>query len=212
MSVISKRRNHRGFSLIEISVVLVIVGLIFFLVVRNTSAVGSAKSKALISSIQQLRDASALFRERYKGTVGDLANASQLITSLSAADNGNGDGQISGAEANLVASHLAASQIMPSATSLLGTTGVSGAYNRIYLVSYAVAASNASPCSGGTAVNNTAPAPAVLNVILVEAVPVDIARSIDQEFDDGNFNTGKVRASAAYTADTVIACLAVPLN
>jgi prepilin-type N-terminal cleavage/methylation domain-containing protein len=210
--VISKPRHHHGFTIIEISVVLVIVGLIFFLVVRNDSAVGSAKTKSLISSIQQLRDASARFKERYKGTVGDLANASQLISTLSAADNGNGDGQISVAEANLVATHLAGSQLMPSASSLLGTTGVSGAYNRIYVVSYAVAASNASPCSGGTAVNNTAPAPAVSNVILIEAVPVDVARSIDQEFDDGDYNKGKVRASAAYNADTVIACLAVPLN
>jgi prepilin-type N-terminal cleavage/methylation domain-containing protein len=202
MTSLRTLRTHRGFSLIEISVVLVIVGLIFFLVIRNDNAVSSAKTKALISSVQQLRDASTRFKERYKGLPGDLANASQLITSLTPADNGNGDGLVSAAEANLVASHLASSQIMPSATALLGAAGVAGAYNRIYVVSYAVASSNASPCSGGTGINNTAPAPAVSNVILIEAVPADIARSLDQEFDDGDFSKGKVRADIFHLEST----------
>lgn len=203
-------RHLAGFTIAELAIVLAIVGLIFFAVSRNLGSIGDAQIKDMVSTIQQIREANSRFKERYKGLPGDLANANQLMPTLPPTSNGNGDGMLSAAESSLAITHLTTSGVLPSAANIFGSSPKQGLYSNVYLISTNLAASTASPCSGGTAIQNNPPT-GVINVIVFEAVPANVAKQIDREFDDETFNSGKVRGSAAYTFGTVIACLAVPL-
>lgn len=96
-----------GFSLLELSIVLVIIGLIAGGIVAGSSMIRAAEIRATITQQEQFRTAIYTFRDKYLGLPGDLKNAyafwnndarcaaDQVVT---AADdtgcNGDGDGQI----------------------------------------------------------------------------------------------------------------------
>jgi prepilin-type N-terminal cleavage/methylation domain-containing protein len=91
--------HKRGFTLIELSIVLVIIGLIVggILVGRELMVVAEVRSQ--VSQIEKMQTAVNIFRNKYNGLPGDLINASQVGLSprSGAIGNGNGDGRIQNA-------------------------------------------------------------------------------------------------------------------
>jgi len=67
-----------GFTLIELSVVLVIIGLIAGSILLGQSLIHQAQVRAVITQEVQLQTAAATFREKYQSLPGDLANASNF--------------------------------------------------------------------------------------------------------------------------------------
>lgn len=80
-----------GFTLIELSIVLVIVGLVVGGIVVGREMIDVAKTRSQISQIQNFQTATTIFREKYGGTPGDLAfnKASQFGFTTFSCANGN---------------------------------------------------------------------------------------------------------------------------
>lgn len=85
-------RNSRGFTLIELSIVLVIIGLLVggVLVGRNLMLVGERQK--VLSEWEDLNTQVNTFELKYGALPGDIPNADQLFAGSS---NGDGDGAIS---------------------------------------------------------------------------------------------------------------------
>ncbi len=97
--------NRHGFTLIELSIVLVIIGLIVGAIVLGQSLIRQAEIRSLISDVDKIRAAINTFKEKYNCLPGDCANATDFFGTASGGCpsgarsgtetcNGNGDGDI----------------------------------------------------------------------------------------------------------------------
>ncbi len=91
-----------GFTLIELSVVLVIIGLIVGGILVGRDLIEAATLRAVLSQQEQFKTATATFLNKYNCLSGDCLNASSLgftggpngTTTAGVPANGNGDGII----------------------------------------------------------------------------------------------------------------------
>ncbi|MDX1975272.1 MAG: prepilin-type N-terminal cleavage/methylation domain-containing protein [Rickettsiales bacterium] len=98
-----KRASHcqsqSGFTLIELSIVLVIIGLIVGGVLVGQDLIKAAEIRATVGQIEKYNTSVNAFRSKYKGIPGDIPNAANFWASLaggtaSQAGEGNGDGLV----------------------------------------------------------------------------------------------------------------------
>lgn len=93
------KTNQQGFTLIELSIVLVIIGLIVGGVLVGQDLIKGAEIRALISQIEKYDAAANTFRGKYNGIPGDILNQDNFFTAVtgessSVAGLGNGDGAV----------------------------------------------------------------------------------------------------------------------
>ena len=90
--------NKRGFSLIEIAVVLLIIAIIAAGITAGSALLKQATIRSVISEMTDYKRSYQAFKERYKAKPGDFANAyyywpsATECTSTGTATNCNGDG------------------------------------------------------------------------------------------------------------------------
>jgi prepilin-type N-terminal cleavage/methylation domain-containing protein len=103
----SKRQN--GFTLIEIAIVLVIIGLLLGGVLKGQELITGARVRNLIQQQDGVKAAYFGFLDRYRALPGDFSGAKAAINGVT--NDGDGDGKIesTGAEHILVWHHLAKS-------------------------------------------------------------------------------------------------------
>lgn len=82
-----------GFTLVEIAVVLVIIGLVLGAVLQGQALIANAEYRALTSKISEHQNAFYAFRERYNALPGDYERADTRL-GLPSNHNGNGNGII----------------------------------------------------------------------------------------------------------------------
>lgn len=95
-------RRERGFTLVELSIVLVIIGLLIGAVLKGQELIDSARLKSQMTQLQGYKTAASIFRDRYSALPGDFNQATtQIGTTVTAVTvaNGDGDGNIEGAGA-----------------------------------------------------------------------------------------------------------------
>ena len=106
----TKPKSKRGFSLVELSIVLVILGLLVGGVLAGQSLIRAAQLRAVTTEYSNYITAVNNFKDRYFALPGDMTNASNFWGALDGNDgiasdcrgestslltcNGNGDGQI----------------------------------------------------------------------------------------------------------------------
>lgn len=144
-------RARLAFSLVELSIVLVILGLLVGGVLSGQSLIRASELRAASAEIQTIRASMNTFRDKYFALPGDMNNATQFWTSLGgtgadavcqaisatsrATCNGNGDGNIdtsttiAGDERYRAWQHLANAGLIEG--SFTGVTGPSSAGHRI---------------------------------------------------------------------------------
>lgn len=83
------RSSRAGFSLVELSIVLVVIGLLVGAVVAGQSLIYSARLHNLIEDVTRFQEAVTHFREQYDEYPGDISTANQI---WGAADSGDGTG------------------------------------------------------------------------------------------------------------------------
>ena len=92
--------SQKGFTLVEMSIVLIIIGLLVGGILKGQELIRNAQSKSLISQIDAYRAANNAFVDKYGQYPGDLSRASLLLplkqdgTSLQV--DGDGNGRIAG--------------------------------------------------------------------------------------------------------------------
>lgn len=106
-----KNNNQAGFSLIELAIVLMIMGLLIAGILKGRDLIESARLKRVISQLNELRMATSSFLDKYDALPGDFNKASSLIKAGLQDGNGNGlvegAGLSTGSEAMAFWSHLA---------------------------------------------------------------------------------------------------------
>ncbi len=94
---IMNRRKQSGFTLVEIAIVLVIVGLLIGGVLKGREMITNAKIKRIENDFAGVSAAIYAYQDRYGVLPGDDPAAStRFAGTWRAADNGNGNGNISG--------------------------------------------------------------------------------------------------------------------
>lgn len=121
--VLVKSSAHRfGFTLIEISIVLVIIGLIVGGVLVGKDLIRAAELRSVDSQLSEFKAAVNTFKMKYNCLPGDCGSATDFFgTALDCAAeqvslatcNGNGDGILSTAEGLLFWKHLSNSGLIP---------------------------------------------------------------------------------------------------
>ena len=180
-SVFSKQSRQSGFTLVEIAIVLVIIGLILGGVLKGQSLIDNAKYKNFVKQVDSIRAAVLTFQDQYGGLPGDLLNTSAL-NAAAQAGSGNGliagrDCSVAGEESCLVWSHLRYAGLISGDPALNDT------------------AANLTHTFGGTirgvAFGNWANG-VNEHKIMTYTIPGDIAQRYDNEFDDGDPTSGDI--------------------
>jgi prepilin-type N-terminal cleavage/methylation domain-containing protein len=170
-----------GFTLVELALVLVIIGLLITGVLKGEALIQNAKVKNLVNQKDSLTAAFYTYYDRYNYYPGDspLANIPTQGHTDPAANAGNG--QIDAGEIWVLFQDLSLAQIING-----GYTG----------------AANSGPTNsfGGYAQIQYTTAPAInANCVIFNQIPYTVAQEIDRKYDDGVWNTGTLRADTVYT-------------
>lgn len=83
-------KQQNAFTLIELSIVLVIIGLIVGGILVGRDLIEAAKVRAQISQLEEIKTAYSTFQLKYGCTAGDCANATDFFGNSTANGNGNG--------------------------------------------------------------------------------------------------------------------------
>lgn len=191
-----KYKSQAGFSLIELAIVLVILGLLIGGVLKGKELIDGARLKRIVSQLQEYQLATSTFLDKYDALPGDFNKASTLIKS--GLRNGKGNGTIEGAglavgsEALAFWSHLAYA-------GLIGNPGPDGTEN---LGEFGKGAPESSLGGGFTVENNPQGLRGLWFILGTKKgdhgdgallTPAQ-AMSIDKKLDNGHPTSGKVRA------------------
>ena len=89
-----KNAQGNGYSLVEISIVLVIIGILVGSVLTGKSLITAAETRAVITEYGQYNEAVNLFKETYFGLPGNIREPNQLIANCNKCIAGDGKGFI----------------------------------------------------------------------------------------------------------------------
>ncbi|MBN8531465.1 MAG: prepilin-type N-terminal cleavage/methylation domain-containing protein [Alphaproteobacteria bacterium] len=190
------RQTSRGFTLMELAIVMIVIGLVFGGVVAGQAVIRSSELRSVKSDVVSFSDAIAKFEEQYGGLPGDLPNASSFFAGVA---NGDGNGRIENPnslatpqnEQLLLWQHLAQARLIPGnydgvtnspqtgvpPTKLAGrNTGFVASHDEGLGLVFELTGFNGA-VSG------------------LSAISPEDALSVDRQYDDGNPTTGSIRAT-----------------
>src|SRR5690349_7048184 len=95
VEIMDTRGYGRGFTLLEMAVVLVIVGLVMGGVLQGQTLIGTARVRNLIAQQAEVTAAFYGFQDRYRALPGDYASAStNIVCGTATCLDGDGNGLI----------------------------------------------------------------------------------------------------------------------
>jgi len=100
--------NAKGFTLVEIAIVLVIIGLLLGGILKGQEMITQAKIKNVMSDFSGISAAYHGYQDRYRAIPGDDPGAAARWTTAPAAFSGTGDGQVGGTYNNACPTPLVA--------------------------------------------------------------------------------------------------------
>lgn len=147
MTVVENRENKKGFTLIELAVVIVIMGIIVAGVMQGQELIKQANIRAQIKQIEEFDRATAIFKTKYDALPGDIVNptrfgffngaynasiASLLGNGIINDENGNYSSVNSNIEPTLYFIHLNQSKLINSLMTFSNSWGHSCYWNGNY--------------------------------------------------------------------------------
>lgn len=179
--------DARGFTLVELAIVLVIIGLILGMVLKGQELINDAKMKRTYNEVREVTAAIYTYYDKYGKYPGDDNTAAAR---WAGAANGNANGLIDGginfACTGNGTETCALWQDLRLANILTGS-GVTNPSN---------------PYGGNVGVGYATEAGLATNWIAIQNVPYDVCQMLDQNYDDGAYNTGSIVGSGNYNTAT----------
>ena len=205
-----KRHLNSGFTLVEVSIVLVVIGLLIGSVLVAVNILQNARITSTISTLQSIQSAVSTYNQNYGAVPGDDTKAASRFsltnsgggngvvgTSTSYNDNtsaaANGEGAY---ESRMVWSHLRASGLIKGQGTDVAQPG--NPFGGIFGIQNGAFTTDG--IGSGT------------NVVCINQVPGSAAVIIDQRQDDGIPNTGNIRAAAGTAVNAAAATTYVETN
>lgn len=183
-------RKQSGFTLIEIAIVLVIIGLLLGGVLKGQELIQSARVRNLIAQQDGVKAAYFGFLDRYRALPGDYSQATTNIPGCSACQNGDNNGQIllNGAILESIAAweHLSKAGFITGSYVYSGTAASTNTPVNPY--------GSLSQLIFDNVYQDTAPTPRH-NLKTGANIPSDILAEVDRKIDDGLANSGQFRFS-----------------
>jgi len=193
--------NHRGFTLVEIALVLVIVGLLLGGVLKGEEMVAQARTKNAVADFNGVAAAYYGYQDRYRAIPGDDSGAGRWASGLA----GDGNGQLSGAyNAACPSGHG-----QPAA----GTAESCLFWNDLRSAGFVAGNGAEQPFNAfagmiGVQTGNAAGATSLggfAGLILCTAdIPDKVAIAIDTQMDDGQIDKGTVRGQSQTSPNPAI--------
>ena len=190
--------GQHGFTLVEIAIVLVIIGLILGGVFKGQALVDSARVRSMSTEIDGIRTAWLSFNERYRSIPGDFPKAPLQIDSATAAGNGNGRIDDSAERAGVWQQLSLAGFISGSYDGAQASAGSStdvncgpftcpqNPFSGYYKISYSAQAADADGPAN--------------EIFTGSQIPVNIISQLDARLDDGNATTGRFRVHRSFAS------------
>src|SRR6266571_52759 len=197
----NRNSTEAGFTLVEIAIVLVIIGLLLGGILKGQEMITQAKIKNAINDFNGIAVAVTSYQDRYRFLPGDDPGATARWT-VQAPASGSGDGVIAGlynaapgavappaaAESNLFWQHLRIAGFVPGLTTGAGSGAQPpNAAAGIVGVQHAVTPGVGLGFTGLTMCSSN--------------IPDKVAIAIDTQIDDSNSATGQVRAQLQGSAN-----------
>ncbi|MFA7275801.1 MAG: prepilin-type N-terminal cleavage/methylation domain-containing protein [Pseudobdellovibrionaceae bacterium] len=226
-SNLQSRQTEKGFTLVELAIVMIIIGLLIGGILKGQELINNARVSSTASQIKAIESGISGFRDKYAGYPGDLTLASTKIpnctagfcgTAIAVGTPGNGVIENTGAVQNPGLAVGGNTVEAAQAFVQLAAAGFVGGVNPS-ATAVAVAGTNPSLPIGGAWVMGSSAGTATgmilttglpngvyvaLSPLLTAAVPTadasgtinpSAAANIDRKVDDGQPNTGIVRAT-----------------
>ena len=203
-----KARNYganlqRGFTLVEIAIVLVIIGLLLGGILKGQEMITQAKINNVINDFNGLSAAVNSYRDRYRMLPGD-DNGADTRWGLPAAQKGDGNGVVAGkyndtagAESQLFWLHLRQAGFVPG-----------GGMDQPRNATAGLIGVQTGDAAGGSALGTFTSL-----IVCSTSIPDKVAGAVDAQMDDGRPNTGQLRAyQGAANADVLAAAPAIANN
>ncbi len=203
-----KKSKQSGFTLVEIAIVLVIIGLLLGGVLKGQEMITSSKVNGTISAMEGYKSAFYAFQDRYQTVPGDSATAATLVGNGAINCTANcGDGLITlWTNTSLVSNHLAASgfykgpfaTVYPNAQPTTLNSAANSFNGALYI-------GTGLQFSGGV----TAAAGTIAKTYIFSGnnIPSKLMADIDRKIDDGNPLTGSFRNSTLAAAYNGLTCV-----
>ena len=203
----SFKNQQSGFTLVEIAIVLVIIGLLLGGILKGQELINSAKAKSYASDFRVIQTSLYGFQDRFKAIPGDYAAATTNISGATTATSSGtlGNGQIDGPwnitanstdESCLVWQHLRLAGFLAGSTTPDCTTAGS-TYTQKNADGGRVGISSTMQMTLPTAMTGS-------YNICSTGVLGKIAKQLDTQLDDGNTSTGSFRVSDPATPGTAL--------
>ena len=194
----SPQSAQAGFTLVEVAIVVVIVGLLLATILKGQEMIAQAKVKRAISDFTGTFAAYYGYRDRFHALPGDDPNAGRWT----GATPGNGDGVVAGAYDSSIAG--VESRLWWDHVRRAGFVGGSGEQQPRNPQSGIVGV-QFGDAAGGTTLGGFS------HLIACSTnLPDKVAAAVDVQIDDGAGDTGKVRALAQSGSKPVLDAAAAP--
>jgi prepilin-type N-terminal cleavage/methylation domain-containing protein len=186
------KARQAGFTLVEIAIVLVIIGLLLGGILKGQEMITQAKIKNVIADFSGVSAAYHGYQDRYRAIPGDDPNAATRWAVAPAATAGNGNGVVAGAYNSATATDE--SRLWWDHLRRAGFVSGNGTQQPFNALTGLIGVQTGDAAAGPTMLN-AAGGNGFVGLIMCSAnLPDKIAIAVDTQMDDGTSNLGTVRA------------------
>ena len=207
-------RSQRGFTLLEMGLVIFLVSLLLVGSLRGAELIDTADVKGLVKDFQNLQILLATYQDRFRSQPGDDRNAKAHFGEDAVPGEGNGviDGNwydSSGtSEASRTWQHIRLAGLMSGATIFTASD-----YPALNSIGYPIGLQSGTSDPAKSPIRNVQGGPLLGTYIMCSrGIPGKLVLSLDIQLDDGNPGSGAMLATldtgAAYTLGSAAATLA----